>query len=348
MDARVRYARWDGVGRPFTVVTCPEVEPAPGEVLVEIELATVCGSDLHTVAGRRSAPTPTVLGHEQVGRVVAVGEPVGAQRCPVAPGDRVVWSVTVSCGACGRCARGMEQKCLRLRKFGHERIDDSWTLNGGFATHALLPAGTAVVPIPRGVPAGVAAPASCATATVAAVLDAVSAVADRRVLVTGAGLLGVTATAMAAQAGAEVVVCDPDPGRRALAKRFGAAYVVAPDALPAEVDIALELSGAAAAVQGCLGALAVGGHAVLAGSVLPGPTVAIDPERVVRGLLQVTGVHNYRPAHLVRAVEFLSDNHDRFPFAELTGTPFGLSAIAAAVAAADGSPALRQAVDPHR
>ncbi|MER7281141.1 zinc-binding dehydrogenase [Dactylosporangium sp. NPDC000244] len=339
----MRYARWDGVGAPFRIVTADAPAVAAGEVLAEIELATICGSDLHTVSGRRPAPAPTVLGHEQVGRVVAAGAGV-----PLRPGDRIVWSVTVSCGACSRCARGLEPKCERLRKFGHEPIAAGWTLSGGFATHALLPAGTTIVPVPPGLPATVAAPASCATATVAAVLDAVPALAGRRVLVTGAGLLGVTAAAMASAAGAEVTVCDPDPGRRRRAADFGPAHVTGPDALPTGVDVAVELSGSATAVAAGLAALGVGGHLVLAGSVAPGPPVALDPERVVRNWLTVTGVHNYRPAHLTRAVDFLAAHHERFPFAALVGDRFALDDLDHAIASAADSAALRQAVDPAR
>lgn len=348
----MRYARWDGVGSPFTIVTTDQPgDLGVGEVLVEVELATICGSDLHTVAGHRPAPAPSVLGHEQVGRVVATG--VGS---PVAPGERVVWSVTVSCGACPRCARGLEQKCVRLRKFGHEPITAGWTLSGGFATHAVLPLGTAIVPAPEDLPAAVAAPASCATATVAAMLDAVPAVAGRRVLITGAGLLGVTAAAMCSSAGAEVTVCDPDPARRLLARRFGAEHVLAPDELPTAnaagaADVALELSGSAAAVAGCLAALDVGGHLVLAGSVSPGPAVAIDPERIVRNLLSVTGVHNYRPAHLRRAVAFLAGHHHRFSFADLVAEPCRLTEIERGIEraiGAAGEPVLRRAVDPRR
>ncbi|MEV4513462.1 zinc-binding dehydrogenase [Dactylosporangium sp. NPDC049525] len=344
MGGDVRYARWDGVGRPFQLVTDPDSahgELGDGAVLVAVELATVCGSDLHTVAGHRPAPTPTILGHEQVGRVVATGAGTS-----VRPGDRVVWSVTVSCGQCARCTRGLEQKCLRLRKFGHEPITAAWTLSGGFATHAVLPPGTTIVPVPDDLPDAVAAPASCATATVAAVLDAVPPVAGRRVLITGAGLLGVTAAAFAASAGAEVTVCDPDPARRLLAGRFGAAHTVTPDALPTGVDVAFELSGSAAAVAGCLAALDVGGHAVLAGSVSPGPSVPLDPERLVRHLLTVTGVHNYRPHHLTRAVEFLAGHHHRFPFADLVGDQHALADIEQAFKAAH-APVLRQALNPQ-
>ncbi|WP_222844516.1 alcohol dehydrogenase catalytic domain-containing protein [Saccharomonospora sp. CUA-673] len=119
-----------------------------------VDLATVCGSDRHTVGGRRSAPCPSVLGHEAVGRVVAAG--AGA---PAAVGERVVWAVTVSCGACDLCRGGRTAKCRRVRKIGHEPFDAGWPLSGGFAGHVVLPAGATVVSVPDGLPDTLAAPA---------------------------------------------------------------------------------------------------------------------------------------------------------------------------------------------
>ncbi|WP_205669173.1 zinc-binding dehydrogenase [Amycolatopsis suaedae] len=342
-----RYARWDGAGRPFTVVAT-EVPgtPGPREALVRVDLATVCGSDLHTVSGARPSPVPGVLGHEQVGTVVAVGDP--APRCfdgtPVTPGLRVTWSVAASCGRCDRCVRDIPQKCRELRKYGHLPLRADRPLTGGFATHCVLLPGTTIVEVPAMVPDAVAAPASCATATVVAALRAAAAdLAGRTVLITGAGMLGVTAAAMAATAGAHVHVADPDPARRERARAFGAAAVGEP---AGEFDVAVELSGAPAAVATCLDKLAVGGTAVLAGTVSPGPAAAIDPERVVRGLHTVTGVHNYRPADLHTAVGFLAEHQGRFPFAELVEGRFGLDELDAAFAAARTGTAPRQAVLP--
>lgn len=352
----MRYARWDGPGLPFTLVdTRVAAEPGPGEVLVRIDLATVCGSDLHTATGRRRSPAPSVLGHEQVGTVLAAGGDVRCQDgTPVVPGLRVVWSVTASCGDCDRCGRGLTQKCRALFKYGHELLDELAPLTGGFATHCVLRPGTAIVAVPDELPDEVAAPASCATATVAAVLAEAGPLDGRRVLVTGAGMLGVTAVAMAAEAGAEVIASDPDPKRRAQALRFGARETAATAAdVGVDVEIALELSGHPDAVRTCLGALAIGGTAVLAGSVFPGPAVPLDPERLVRGLHTVTGVHNYRPADLQRAVDFLAAHHAAYPFAELVGGAYDLGTLDAAFAGAHGAEAPgagapRQAVRPHQ
>jgi putative phosphonate catabolism associated alcohol dehydrogenase len=333
----MRYARWDDPG--FTVCTHEAAEPGPGELLVRVALATICGSDVHTVDGKRPAPAPSVLGHEQVGTVVAAGP--GA---PASPGDRIIWSVTASCGSCARCAGGFPQKCLRLRKYGHEKLDPQRPLTGGYATHCLLLPGTAVAVVPSSVPDAVAAPAACATATVAAVVAAAGPIRPgTRALVAGAGMLGLTATAMLASRGAHVMVVDPYPQRAERARLFGAADV---GSAFTEVDVALELSGAHSAVTAALDALTVGGTLVLAGSVFPGPPVALDPERIVRGWHTVTGVHNYRPADLEAAVGFLAGRGARYPFESLVEGAYPLDDLEAAFAAARTGTSPRVAVRP--
>ncbi|MGX5696987.1 zinc-binding dehydrogenase [Agromyces soli] len=363
---------WHEPGRAHEPIAVPGVELRPGEVLVEIELATVCGSDVHTVQGHRRTPAPTVLGHEQLGRVVALG-PGGASAIdgsPLALGDRVVWTVTASCGSCERCRRGLPQKCLELRKYGHERLERGWELSGGFATHVHLLRGTGIVRVPEGLAAELAAPSSCSTATAVAALEAGagpvgpggSAAAAPRldgttVLVGGAGMIGLAVTALATEAGADVVVVDPDLARRATARRFGAEAALDPadGALAEQIGghglaaptVAVEASGAASSVRALLEACEVGGTVVLVGSVSPGPAVELDPEQVVRRLLTVTGVHNYAPRHLQRAIEFLSGDPGGFARDTLVGARLALDELDAALAAAASGAHVRVAVDPH-
>jgi putative phosphonate catabolism associated alcohol dehydrogenase len=349
----VRCARWDGVGRGFTTVAAPlPDEVRDGEVLVRVDLATICGSDRHTVAGRRPSPTPVLLGHEQVGTVVGLGPnpPVCVDGSRLEVGARVIWSVAAACGRCPRCARVLPQKCHSLRKYGHEPWAPGDPLRGGFATHCLLWPGTAIAGIPDDVPDEVAAPGSCATATVAAALRVARVdLAGARVLVAGAGMLGLTATAMAAAAGAEVTVSARPTARREHASDLGAVEVRGPDEDgDPEFDLAIETSGAPSGVATCLKSLTVAGTAVLTGSVTPGPEVPLDPQVLVRGLHTVTGVHNYEPADLRTAADFLAAAHGSVPLAELAAPCVGLDGLDAVFGAHQPDGTTRRAVDPHR
>ncbi|WP_338889420.1 zinc-binding dehydrogenase [Rhodococcus sovatensis] len=325
-------AVWTPDGIDIRTLDIPEL--GPGDILVGVDLATVCGSDLHTVSGRRPAACPSVLGHEAVGRVVAVGDggrPAGAgAAASVVVGDRVVWSVTVPCGNCPRCASGFTAKCVDVRKVGHESAVGDWVLSGSYAEHIVLPRGTAVVQVPDSMPDAVAAPAACATATVMAALEAAGALAGKRVLIYGAGMLGVSAAAASAEREASTVrVIDHNPLRQNLSRSFGAI-----DDDGESTDVAIDFTGSAAAVQTALGRLDTGGRLVLAGSVTPGPPIAVDPEAVVRRWLTITGIHNYEPRHLAQAIAFLDATREKYPWAELVDAPVPLTELTRVLAVA--------------
>lgn len=368
---------WNEPGRPHDALAAPGVRLATGESLVEVELATICGSDVQTVRGHRAAPTPLVLGHEAVGRVVAVGEAaVRADGTPLELGDRVVWSVGVSCGSCDRCRRGLAQACRAIARYGHERVHRGWELSGAFATHVQLRAGTAVVRVSEQLPATVAATASCATATAVAALDAASArvqLDGALVLVTGAGMLGLSVTALASEAGAEVIVSDPDASRRAFARRLGAstsdpaAHPGSPDRLDValgalasgsspEVLVAIEASGAAAAARTAIDLVGVGGVVVLAGGGAgagggdgrDSPGILIDPEALASRLVTVTGVRGATAVDLMRAVAFLERSWRALPLDEIVGATHPLAELDAALEEAGTGMHVRVGVAPGR
>ena len=319
----------------FEPQSFPLPELAEGESLIRLTAATVCGSDRHTVRGRRPGACPSVLGHEGVGVI----EDSQAEH-PL--GQRVVFSVTSVCGDCDNCRRGLSAKCASVAKVGHESTDSGWALSGTYASHIHFPAGVAIVPVPDSVPDAVAATAGCAVATVMAMLEAAGDMQGKRVFVNGLGMLGLTAVAAAQSRGAaEVLAFDPTPQRQDLALFAGASTIMEQD-LPADVDVALELSGTTSGVQTCVASLGVGGTAVLAGSVSPGPNIEISPEQFVRGWRTITGVHNFEPHHVQEAVDFLAADGGNMPWENILGGPISLSELAAEFT--EPSPGLRTVV----
>lgn len=327
-------------------VTVPPL--GPGDALVRVRLATVCGSDRHTVSGRRQQPCPSILGHETVGEIVAlgIGQPRAVDGRPLGVGQRVVWSVTWPCGTCDRCLAGVTAKCRVVRKAGHEALDSDWGLSGGYAQHVLLPRGLPIAVIDDDLTDSVAAPASCATATVMAVLERAGNLAGRRVAVLGAGMLGLTAIAAAVCAGASAVTAvDPDAARMQLARRFGATAVRDSIGGAEASDILLEFSGVPDALEDGLAALDGQGIAVLAGAVTPNAAVTVDAESVVRRQLSILGVHNYEPRHLAAALTFLHRTCERFPWHELVADQGSLDDLGPLLAAPAG-PVPRYSIAP--
>jgi alcohol dehydrogenase len=317
------------VGLPLELCDFPITAPEHSEILVEVIACTLCGSDLHSLHGRRTVPVPTILGHEVLGRIAAFG-PTAPRRDaagePMHVGDRVTWAIVASCGACFYCRRSLPQKCERQTKYGHEPLRPGRPLTGGLAGHCVLVSGTAVFRVPEPISDATACPANCATATVAAALDAAGPIAGRSVLVMGCGMLGLTATAWARSLGAAcVIACDVEPRRLVLAETFGAGRVCPPDDLSGVVkeatsgygvDIALELTGEPAALETLFPLARLGGSLILVGAVFPSRPIPIVPEQIVRRCLTVRGIHNYAPRHLRAALEFLAA-HPTIPFSTL-------------------------------
>lgn len=350
-----------GAGRPMETVQYAAPEPIGAEVLVRVTCCTLCRSDLHTHAGRRMEATPTVLGHEITGRIERFGPeaaPVDYSGRPAAVGTRVTWAVAVGCGECYFCAEDLPQKCARPYKYGHMRVSPGEPIGGGLADSIVLRPGTSWFAVPDEIPDRVAAPANCATATVAGLLRHAGPIAGRSVLVLGAGVLGVTACAMAQSAGARAVVAsDPAPACRERAFRFGATHSCTADASEraacvAELthgrgaDIVLELAGTAESVQAGLAQTRTGGTLVLAGTVAPVGPLVFDPEQIVRRMLTIRGVHNYHPRDLELALAFLAGRGRGFPFADLVAAEYPLEEAEAAFAYAHAHPGVRVAVVP--
>jgi len=305
------------------------------EILVKISACTICGSDLHTITGRRIEKSPTILGHEIIGHIAAIGgdsvQDYSGHQLSV--GDRITWSICISCGQCKRCESGIPQKCASVKKFGHEVLDGDSGLLGGFAEYVLLPASTSIFRISNAVPDEVLCPANCATATVAAAIRQVPKVSSKRVLIIGAGMLGLSAIAFVKTKGAsQISVIEPDDDRSKLAFAFGADHVADDISKISErFDIIFDFSGSSSAIEQAISAVDLGGTIVLVGTVAPSPAISIDPEFIVRNLITIIGVHNYHPMDLETALNFLVTHNKDIPFDQLVEKSFPLADINDAV-----------------
>ncbi|HSM01144.1 MAG TPA: zinc-binding dehydrogenase [Acidimicrobiia bacterium] len=247
-------------GSPLVEVDAPDPEPGPGELVVRVDAAGICRSDVHYRAGTRPVPSlPLVPGHEVAGTVTAVGEAVESPSI----GDRVCLHYLVSCGVCTQCRRGAEQFCEVGEMVGLDR-------QGGYAEAIVVPARNAH-PIPDGVDTTVAAVMMCSTATSLHALRRAGVAEGSRVAVFGAGGLGMSALRLARVLGAvDVFAVDINPVKLGMAADLGATPLDADGAVAAlraggGVDIALELVGSPDVMRAALDSLAVSGRAVAVG-----------------------------------------------------------------------------------
>jgi Zn-dependent alcohol dehydrogenase len=268
-------------GTAVNVVSDLEVaDPGPGEVLLRVEAAGLCHSDLSVVNGTIPFPTPVVLGHEGAGVVEAVGSEV----TNVGPGDHVALSTLSNCGTCHACDRGTPTMCRRT--LGSRRRPFRWGDKQAysFANTAVFAEYTVVkavqaVKIPADVPLASAAMLGCGVLTgVGAVRHRARVAAGDTVAVIGVGGVGLNVVQACRLANAaRIVAVDVNPEKEKTARAFGATdfvdastaeggTVAAVKALvPGGVDHAFECVGSPALIRTAIDALGWGGTCVMLG-----------------------------------------------------------------------------------
>lgn len=264
-------------------------EPAPGELLVRIASVGTCGSDVHYYehgrVGGFVVRDPLVLGHEAGGVVAAVGAGVDSSRV----GQRVALEPGVPCAHCRQCKLGRYNLCPDMRFFGTPPID------GAFRDYVTLRADLAH-PVPDSVSddaAGLLEPLSVAIWA----CRSGGVTATSRVLITGAGPIGLLAAQVSRAFGAtEVLVTDVNQNRLAAAAAMGATATIdvsAGDLTDSDYapDILLECSGNASAVTAGINQLDRGGRAVLTG--MGSDEVLLPASRLQEYELEVTGTFRY-------------------------------------------------------
>ena len=281
----------DGPGLGLELKNVPVPVIGINDVLIRVHKTGICGTDLHIEGwdawAARTIKPPLVVGHEFVGDIVEVG----ANVADFAPGDLVSGEGHVVCGRCRHCLAGRRHLCANAIGLGVGR-------DGAFAEYVALPM-TNVWHHWPGVDEEVAAifdPFGNAVHTALAFQ-----VLGEDVLISGAGPIGLMATAVARHAGARhVVVSEPNAFRRQLALQMGASQVVDPreralsDAF-AELnmvegfDVAMEMSGNPTALRDAIGAMAHGGGVAILG--IPTEEISLDVNAIVFKMLTLRGIY---------------------------------------------------------
>lgn len=338
----------------------PIPAPGPGEVLLEVEATTICGTDLRIISGEKtSGVRPGVtLGHEIAGRIAALGEgledPSGAGHAPgLAVGQQATVSIVVSCGVCRACLRGREHLCSSMELFGYG-------IDGGLAPYVLVPARAVargnVIPV---------APHREMPATRLALAEPVSCVLNghRRhggvnpgetVVILGGGPIGLLHARLCLAAGAgRVIVSGRNPQRRRVAEALGA-QAVAPQEAAAAVaeatggwgaDVVIVAIGAAELADASLELAAPGGRVSWFAGFPKGSRASIQPNTVHYEELAVSGGSNATRADVHDAVAMLAGG--LLDETAIVTHTFGLDQWREAVEAAREHVGVKIAIDPR-
>src|ERR671933_275588 len=298
-----------------------EVAEPDGEVLVRVEAATACGTDVkmlqhgHRVLG----PYPSRFGHETAGVRLDTGQ-------------RVLVGDSVACGACAPCRAGRPQLCRAM----------SWVL-GGFAELIAAPA-AALHPIPDGLDSAGAAMAEPLAACVHAVARAGAAPDDAAAAVLGGGTMGLMIARLLVLAGRAVTLADRHPERRAQAEALGARAVASLE--PGGRALVFEAVGRPEAWRAAVEAAAPGGTGVLVGRCPSGTDVALPTGPLHYDELDVRGAFHHSPAEVDRALDLLASG--AVDWRALAGETIGLNELAAALRRPAAGEARKLVVDPRR
>jgi threonine dehydrogenase-like Zn-dependent dehydrogenase len=356
MPTTARAAVMAAFNRPIEVRELPlPADLAPGDVLVRVTMAGICGTDVHLHKGQLPVPLPLIMGHETVGTVAAIGgEAADWHGTPLRAGDRVSWTVGMPCGTCRYCRfHRLPSRCMNRRAYGvNTPCDRPPHLLGGYAEFHHLRAGTAIFRLADDLPTESLIGAGCALVTAVHAFEKMPLRWAESCVIQGAGPVGLAALAIASDAGARPIIVIGGPADRLeRCRRFGADVTIDldevrdPDKRRGIVlehthglgaDVVIECAGVPAAVQEGWPLARDGGRYMVLGQYCDAGPVPLNPHLITKKELEVYGSYGSEPHHWSKALEFLRARGGRFPFHELITHRFGLEQVNEALAAVAG------------
>ena len=349
------------IGKPLVIKNIIIPPLKSGAVLCRIKITTICGSDIHTVKGLRNEPLPLILGHEAVGEIVDIKASPDTKG--LKKGDIVTWAIAVSCGKCFFCRKKLPQKCVSLYKYGHSSVKKWPFLTGGLSEYIYLLPGSAIYKIPQEISQKeILATANCTLATAVNAIENISFKKGETALVQGAGLLGLYITSLLRVKGASVIiVTDVNPDRLKLAGEFGADYTFNIQETGSSqnlqktarettggygIDNAFEACGNPESIKDGIESLRIGGKYLIAGMVTANSEIVLSGNNIIRKCLTLKGIHNYRPDHLEKGIDFMKKYINKFPFQKIIGASYSLGDVNEAFKEASSGKYIRVGIKP--
>lgn len=331
----------------LTLEEVEDPECGPGDLILRVRAATVCGTDIRVLRGRKTAGVryPSIIGHEFSGEVVETGGATG-----FGVGQRVCVNPAIPCGGCASCKRGAENVCENLTAIGYE-------LDGAFAEYVRVPARALEVGNVHVIPEHLAFEHAALAEPLACVINGQERVAvapGDSVVVLGAGPIGLLHVRLARFSGASlVVVSEPSAIRRQAALEAGADVTIDPASEDLKAIVRDRTRGEGAAVV--IVAIGVPALADLALSLIRrrgrvslfagfsmGETAPLDVNAIHYRELVLTGSFGLGRVHFERALDLIATG--RIDVAPFVTHRFGLPAIAEALATAEQGAAIKVAV----
>ncbi len=338
-----------------------------GGALLRTGLSEVCGTDVHLWHGRLSGvPYPIIPGHVSTGTLGAIrGSLADVEGRPLHEGDRVAFfDVHRTCGRCLACTvHRTPTRCPHRRVYG---ITDSLAdgLYGGWAQQIYLEPGVIVAKLPDAVTFEAYIGGGCGLLTAVHIIDRSRIVMGDTVVVQGAGAVGLSAAALARQAGAgQVIVIGGPANRLALARDMGADHVIPLETTTPEerlervlaltgrlgADVVIEAAGSARAFEEGVLFARNGGAYVIAGHYTNVGDSRINAhEHINRKHLEIRGCWGSEAGHFLRALRLLDRYAAEIPWARIGARTYALSQINEALADAEAFRIPKALVDPWR
>jgi threonine dehydrogenase-like Zn-dependent dehydrogenase len=338
-------------------------DPEPGAVMAEVVRANVCGSELHILSGDHPL-SELVMGHEVVCRVAALGDGVEtdyAER-PVEEGDLIAPVYYRTCRRCPACGRGQFHLCHNRDDGWLSDPDDPPHFHGTYGTHYHVGPDQYFYKVPEGLPASTVAAANCALSQVLFGIDEVDVSYGESVVIQGAGGLGLNSVAVCNERGAETIVIEGTDGRIERAEAFGADHVIdfrEHDTVAARAervreltdglgaDVGIEVAGVPEAFSEGIELVRTGGRYLELGNVTPGPTTEFDVGGLTRKSISIVSAVRYPPWYLRRALSFLEDTADEYPYDDLLDATFPLREVEEAFEVSRNREVTRATLDPR-